>query len=347
MRVKALALDAVGGLEHLALRRLPPPEPAAPDDVRVRIHAAALNRLDLFVADGLPGVTYQFPHIVGSDGAGVVESVGAAVRGVRVGDRVMINPGVSCGACPACAADEASLCDRFRVVGEHRPGTLAELVVVPERNLAPVPPDMSWAEAAAFPLATLTAWRMLTTRARLQPGETVLIWGIGGGVALAALQVVRHLGGRAIVTSGSDAKLEAARRLGADHTINHATADVVAEVRGLTVRRGADVVVDSIGQARWQDSLRVMRRGGRLVICGATSGPMIELDLRRLFWHQWSILGSTLGSDREFREVVALAHQGRLRPVVDTVVPLERAGEAFARLQRGDQMGKLVIEVAP
>jgi NADPH:quinone reductase-like Zn-dependent oxidoreductase len=188
---------------------------------------------------------------------------------------------------------------------------------------------------------------MLTTRARLAPGETALIWGIGGGVALAALQIVRHLGGRAIVTSGSDAKLEAARRLGADQAVNHAAADVVAEVRRLTGGRGADVVVDSIGQARWQDSLRAVRRGGRLVVCGATSGPMIQLDLRRLFWHQWSILGATLGSEREFREIVALAHQGRLRPVVDSVVPLDRAGEAFGRLQRGEQMGKLVIEVAP
>jgi NADPH:quinone reductase-like Zn-dependent oxidoreductase len=345
--VKALALAALGGLEHLGLHQLPPPELTAADDVRVRIHAAALNRLDLFVADGLPGVQYRFPHIVGSDGAGVVESVGPGVRGVRPGDRVMINPGLSCGACPACTAGEASLCDRFQVLGEHRPGTVAELVVVPERNLAAVPADMGWAHAAAFTLATLTAWRMLTTRARLQPDETALIWGIGGGVALAALQIVRHLGGRAIVTSGSDAKLEAACGLGADAVVNHAAADVVAEVRRLTGGRGADVVVDSVGQARWQDSLRAVRRGGRVVICGATSGPMIQLDLRRLFWHQWSILGSTLGSDREFREVVALAHQGRLRPVVDTVVPLERAGEAFARLQRGDQMGKLVIEVAP
>jgi NADPH:quinone reductase-like Zn-dependent oxidoreductase len=344
--MKALALDAVGGLDHLAVRELPPPELAAPDDVRVRIHAAALNRLDLFVADGLPGVTYRFPHIVGSDGAGVVESVGSGVTAVRIGDRVMINPGIACGGCPACRSGDESLCHRFGVVGEHRPGTAAELIVVPERNLGPVPPAMTWDQAAAFPLATLTAWRMLTTRARLEPAESVLIWGIGGGVALAALAVVRHLGGRAIVTSGSDAKLEAARGLGADATINHATADVVAEVRRLTGGRGADVVVDSIGQARWQDSLRAMRRGGRLVVCGATSGPMIQLDLRRLFWHQWSILGSTLGSDGEFREIVALAHQGRLLPVIDAVVPLDRAGEAFARLQRGDQMGKLVLEVA-
>jgi NADPH:quinone reductase-like Zn-dependent oxidoreductase len=344
--VKALALDSVGGLEHLALHDLPRPELESAGDALIRVHAAALNRLDLFVTDGLAGVDYRFPHIVGSDGAGVVEAIGGAVTGVRPGDRVMINPGIACGRCAACLAGDESLCATFRVVGEHRPGTAAEYVVVPAVNLAAVPPAMSWAQAAAFSLATLTAWHMLTTRAALQPGETVLVWGIGGGVALAALQVARHLGARVIVTSGSDAKLEAARRQGADATVNHATQDVVAEVRRVTDRRGADVVVDSVGQARWQDSLRAMRRGGRLVICGATSGPMVQLDLRRLFWHQWSILGATLGSRREYAAIVALAHEGVLWPVVDSVVPLERATEAFARLQRGEQTGKLVIEVA-
>jgi NADPH:quinone reductase-like Zn-dependent oxidoreductase len=344
--VRALALDAAGGLEHLALRELPRPELVHPGDVRVRIHAAALNRLDLFVADGLPGVSYTFPHIVGSDGAGVVEAVGPAVSRVRPGDRVMINPGLSCGRCAACLDGEESLCASFGVVGEHRPGTAAEYVVVPADNLAPVPERMPWADAAAFSLATLTAWRMLTTRARLRPGETVLIWGIGGGVALAALQIVRHLGARAIVTSGSEAKLEAARRHGADATVHHATADVVAEVRRLTGGRGADVVVDSVGQARWQESLRALRRGGRLVICGATTGPMVSLDLRRLFWHQWSILGATLGSRREYAEIVALAHEGKLWPVVDGSVPLEEGPAAYERLRRGEQIGKLVIEVA-
>ena len=345
--MKALALDGVGGLEHLALHDLPRPELDDPGDALVRVHAAALNRLDLFVTDGLPGVEYRFPHIVGSDGAGVVEAVGREVTAVRPGDRVMINPGTSCGRCRACLAGEESLCRTFRVIGEHRSGTAAEYVVLPAVNLAAVPPAMPWAQAAAFSLATLTAWHMLVTRAALRPGETVLIWGIGGGVALAALQVARQLGARVIVTSGTDAKLDTARRLGADAGINHGTQDAVAEVRRLTDRRGADVVVDSIGQARWQDSLRAMRRGGRLVICGATTGPMIELDLRRLFWHQWSILGATLGSRREYQAIVALAHEGKLWPVVDSTVPLDRATEAFARLDRGEQTGKLVIEVAP
>jgi NADPH:quinone reductase-like Zn-dependent oxidoreductase len=344
--VRALALDAVGGLDRLAVRELPRPEIEADGDVRVRVHAAALNRLDLFVVDGLPGVTYTFPHIVGSDGAGVVESVGAAVQGIRPGDRVMINPGISCGRCAACDAGEESLCAGFRVLGEHRPGTAAEYVVVPAENLAPVPPQMPWVEAAAFSLATLTAWRMLTTRAALRASEMVLIWGIGGGVATAALKVARHLGARTIVTSGADAKLEAARALGADAVVNHASGDPVAEVRRVTAGRGADLVVDSVGQARWQDSLRALRRGGRLVTCGATTGPMVAMDLRRLFWHQWSLLGSTLGSRREYAEIVALAHQGRLWPVVDRVVPLDDGPAAFARLQRGEQMGKLVLEVA-
>lgn len=344
--MKALALDAVGGLEHLAVREVPEPVIEAPGDVRVRVHAAALNRLDLFVAGGLPGVSYRFPHVVGSDGAGVVESVGSEVTGVRPGDRVMINPGTACGRCAACLEGEESLCRHFRVVGEHRPGTAAEYVVVPSENLAAVPADMPWAEAAAFSLATLTAWRMLTTRAALRAGETVLIWGIGGGVAMAALQVARLLGARTIVTSGSDAKLEAARRRGADVAINHAIADTVAEVRRETGGRGADVVVDSVGEARWEESLRALRRGGRLVVCGATTGPRVSLDLRRLFWHQWSVMGSTLGSRREYAEIVRHAHEGRLWPVVEAVVPLADGPAAFARLERGEQLGKLVIEVA-
>jgi NADPH:quinone reductase-like Zn-dependent oxidoreductase len=344
--VRALALEAIGGLKHLAVVDSPMPELQAADDVRVRVHSAALNRLDLFVANGLPGITPILPHVVGSDGAGVVESVGAAVRTVRRGERVMINPAISCGECPACREGEESLCTTIRVLGEHRSGTVAEYVVVPAANLAAVPPDMPWPEAAAFSLATLTAWRMLSTRAALRPGETALIWGIGGGVAMAALQVTKLLGGRAIVTSGSDAKLDVARRLGADETINHAANDVVAEVRRHTAGRGADVVVDSIGETRWPESLRALRRGGRLVVCGATTGPMVSLDLRRLFWHQWSLLGSTLGSREEYAEIVRLAHQGRLWPVVDRVVPLADAARAFERLDRGEQVGKLVIEVA-
>jgi NADPH:quinone reductase-like Zn-dependent oxidoreductase len=345
--MKALLLTATGGLEHLRLQELPKPSISSPGDVLVRMRTAALNRIDLWVVGGLPGQGPTFPHIVGSDGAGVVEDIGSQVWQVRPGDRVMLNPGISCGRCPACLEAEESLCSNYRILGEHIGGTLAEYVVVPAENLAPVPAAMSWAEAAAFSLATLTAWRMLTTRARLRPGETVLIWGSGGGVSQAALRITVLLGARAIVTGGSEAKLEAARRLGAWDTVLHAETDVVAEVRRMTGGRGADVVVDSVGERTWPNSLRALRRGGRLVICGATTGPSVSLDLRRLFWHQWSILGSTMGNRREYAEIVRLAHQGKLVPLVDQVVSLEEGPSAFQRMQRGEQSGKLVIEVSP
>jgi len=343
--LKALTLTATGGLEHLKVQDVPAPGLNAADDVLVRVHAAALNRLDLFVADGLPGLRYSFPHIMGADGAGTVAALGPAASGVKPGDRVFLNPGVSCGRCEWCLAGDQPVCPEFQVLGEHRAGTLAEFVVVPARNLAVVPDGMSWASAAAFPLATLTAWRMLITRARLLPGETVLIWGIGGGVSLAALKVAKEVGARAIVTSSSDAKLDRARLLGADVTLNHARSDVPAEVRSLTGRRGADVVVDSVGEKTWERSLRCLARRGRLVTCGATTGPMVTTDLRKLFWYQWTILGSTMGNDADFRAITHLAHGGRLWPDVDATFPLVEAPQAFQRLSMGAQLGKVVVEV--
>lgn len=344
--MRALTLVAHGGPEQLKVQELPQPAVTSPNGVLVRVLTAALNRLDLFIAAGLPGSALQFPHVVGSDGAGIVEQTGAGAGRFRPGDRVMINPALSCGDCPACGEGEHSLCSRLRVLGEHCAGTAAEFVVVPEENLAPLPSGMPWPQAAAFSLATLTAWRMIVTRARLDPGETVLIWGIGGGVSIAALQIAKLIGARAIVTSGSDAKLEAARDLGADAGLNHRNADVVAEVKRHTGGRGADVVVDSVGEETWAGSLRAVRRGGRVVVCGATTGPMVDLDLRRLFWHQWSLLGSTLGNRHEYAEIVRHAGEGRLWPVIDRVVPLAAGVAAFERLQRGEQFGKLVIEVA-
>jgi NADPH:quinone reductase-like Zn-dependent oxidoreductase len=343
--MKALTLMAVGGPEHLRVRELPDPTIQSPDDVLVRVQAAALNRLDLFVTQGLPGANYCFPHVMGSDGAGTVVELGSAAAGLEAGDRVMINPTVSCGKCPRCLQGEESLCFSLQVLGEHRSGTAAEYVVVPAGNLAVVPPAMPWPQAAAFSLATLTAWRLLVTRGGLLPGETVLIWGIGGGVALAALLIARHLGARTIVTSTSNAKLEVARSLGADLTLNSREVDVGAEARKATGGVGVDVVVDSVGEQSWQHSLRSLRRGGRLTVCGATSGPMVALDLRRLFWHQWSILGSTLGSRHDYADIVKLAGEGKLWPVVDQVVSLDDALSAVGRLKRGEQVGKLVIEV--
>ncbi len=313
------------------------------------IRAAALNHLDLFVVNGLPGTAERFPHIVGADGAGVIESVGPDVKSIQAGDRVMLNPGISDYTCEFCLAGEHSLCVNYRLLGEHLPGTAAELVTVPAQNVARIPstsPELTWPEAAAFSLVTLTAWRMLVTRAHLKAGETVLIWGIGGGVSLAALRIAKLLGARAIVTSSDDAKLTAAKQLGADITLNHRTQKVGQEIRALTNKRGVDVVVDNVGSATWDDSLRSLRRGGRLVICGATSGPQVGLDIRRLFWHHWSILGSTMGNAAEYAEVVRRLGQGELRAVVDRVFPMDRVREAYDRLTRGEQLGKVVVEVS-
>jgi NADPH:quinone reductase-like Zn-dependent oxidoreductase len=317
--------------------------------VRVAIRAAALNHLDLFVAAGLPGAALTFPHIVGADGAGVVASVGAGVTRVRPGDRVMINPGVWDESCEFCRKGEHSQCVSYRLFGEHLPGTMAECVNVPERNVALIPdvePVLTWSEAAAFSLVTLTAWRMLVTRAQVRAGETVLIWGIGGGVALAALRIARLRGARVIVTSSRDAKLDAARRLGADVTLNHVTQKVAAEVRALTGKRGVDVVVDGVGEATWEESLRCLAKGGRLVTCGATSGPKVVTDLRRVFWNHYTIMGSTMGNVAEYGEIVRLLGTGELRPVVDRVYPLVEVRAGYERLQRGEQLGKVVLHVA-
>jgi NADPH:quinone reductase-like Zn-dependent oxidoreductase len=260
----------------------------------------------------------------------------------------MLNPGISDYTCEFCRAGEHSLCVNYRLLGEHLPGTMAELVTVPAHNVARIPdilPELTWAEAAAFSLVTLTAWRMVVTRARLTAGETALVWGIGGGVSLAALRIVKLLGGRVIATSSDDTKLAAAKRLGADVTVNHRTQKVAQEVRALTNKRGVDIVVENVGAATWDDSLRCLRRGGRLVTCGATSGPQVGLDLRRLFWHHWSILGSTMGNAAEYAEIVRRLGQGEMRPIVDHVYPFEQARAAFERLAKGQQLGKVVVEV--
>lgn len=346
--MRACVLTATGGLAHVAVQQVPDPGPPGAGAVRVAIKAAALNHLDLFVAQGIPGVEYRFPMILGGDGAGVVDAVGAGVTVVRSGDEVMINPGVADYTCDYCRAGEHPLCPNYRLLGEHLPGTLAEYVVIPEQNVARMPsldPALSWAEAAAFSLVTLTAWRMMVTRARVRAGETVLVWGIGGGVALAAMRIAKRLGARTIVTSSSDAKLQEARRLGSDVTFNHRTQKVAQEVRALTQKRGVDVVVDNVGEATWNDSLRMLGRGGRLVSCGATTGPNVGMDARRLFWYQWTIMGSTMGNLAEYAEVVRRLGRGELRPVVDRVFPLADVRAAMERLERGEQLGKIAVEI--
>ena len=344
--MRALVINAHGGLERLEYRTdVPEPQLQQPTDVRVRVRAAALNHLDLFVVGGLPGIVISAPWVLGADATGEIDQVGSAVRDVAVGDRVIVNPGISDRSCDYCLAGEQPLCVHFGILGEHHQGTLAEYVVVPSANVRRIPRAITDISAAAFTLATLTAWRMIVTRARVRAGEHVLIQGIGGGVALAALHICKSLGATVWVTSRSDEKLARARALGADETINSVNTDVGREVRSRTGKRGVDVVVDSIGQATWAQSLGALARGGRLVTCGATSGPLVETDVRRLFWNQWSILGSTMGNDAEFDAIAAELSAGRLFPEIDRVFELTEGQQAFSRLQDATQFGKIVVTI--
>jgi len=344
--LRALTISAHGGLDRLEVRDdLPVPELASPTDVRVRVTATALNHLDLFVVEGLPGVTITPPWVMGADCTGVVDAVGNGVRGIAPGDTVIVNPGLSDRTCEYCVAGEQPLCPRYRLLGEHAPGTMAEYLVLPAANVRAIPASIPAESAAAFPLSTLTAWRMVVTRARVEPHDTVLIWGIGGGVALAALQIVKRIGARAWVTSGSDEKLARARALGADETFNHREVDVAKEVRARTGKRGVSVVVDDVGEATWSKSLGALGRAGRLVTCGGTSGPMVQTDVRRLFWNQWTIMGSTMGNDAEFDTITAELSAGRLLPPIDSVFALADGRAAFERLASGGQFGKIVVKV--
>jgi NADPH:quinone reductase-like Zn-dependent oxidoreductase len=342
--MRALTISAHGGFDRIEVRDdLPAPEVRSPADVRVRVRAAAINHLDVFVIGGLPGVTIRPPWILGTDACGIVDQAGAGVTHVKRGDRVVINPGISDHSCEYCRAGEHPLCVKFAVLGEHVPGTIAEYVVVPGSNVRVIPNAVSDAQAAAFTLATLTAWRMIHTRARVTKDDEVLIWGIGGGVAQAALQICKSIGATVWVTSSDDAKLERARALGADHLLNHARIEVGKHIRQATGKRGVSVVIDNVGEATWSQSLIALGRGGRFVTCGGTSGPMVTTDVRRLFWNQWTIMGSTMGNDAEFEAIVAELGRGKLLPVIDSVFPLERGRQAFERMAQGSQFGKIVI----
>jgi NADPH:quinone reductase-like Zn-dependent oxidoreductase len=345
--VQALTISGHGGLDRVELRDdLPVPDALGAGDVRIHVRAAALNHLDLFVVGGLPGVTITPPWILGGDACGLVDSVGRDVTGLSVGDFAIVNPGLSDRTCEYCLAGEQPLCPRFRLLGEHLPGTMAEYIVVPAVNVRTVSRDISVEHAAAFTLTTLTAWRMVVSRARVQPDDNVLIWGISGGVALAALQICKQIGARVWAVSSSDDKLRRASAMGADEIFNRNEGDVAALIRDRTAKRGVDVVIDNVGAATWSQSLRALGRRGRLVTCGATSGPIVETDVRRLFWNQWTISGSTMGNDAEFDAVVNELRAGRLLPVVDSVYSLADGRAAFERLQSGKQFGKVVVRVS-
>jgi NADPH:quinone reductase-like Zn-dependent oxidoreductase len=339
--MKAVYFEKHGGPEVLRVGERPDPEPG-PGDVRVRIRAAALNHLDVFVRNGLENVPVPLPQIGGADGAGVVDRVGEGVGGFAPGDRVLIQPGLYCNSCEFCRGGEQSLCVKFRLLGEHAPGTFAELAVVPARNVFRVPESVSDEDAAAFPLVYQTAWRMVVGRAAVRPGETVLIHGIGGGVGWAALQIARLGGAEVFVTSSDDAKLAAAREAGAAAGWSSRD-DVARRVSEATGRRGCDVVIDCVGDATWMISLRSAAKGGRIVTCGATSGPNPREELRLIFWKQISILGSTMANDREFRAAAAAVFSGRLKPRIDSVHRFEDAAAAYERMESGRQFGKIIL----
>ncbi len=341
--MKALYFEEHGDTAKLLFGDRPEPDPG-PGEIRIRLKTAALNHLDLFVLGGMPGIPIGLPHIGGADGAGVVEAVGPGVTGVDLGAEVVFDPGLSCGRCEYCRAGEQSLCVTFGVLGEHRDGTFAEAVVVAADSLAPRPAHLSWEESAAFGLTYLTAWRMLMTRGALRSGETVLIHGIGGGVSLACLQLAKLAGCRAIVTSRSPEKLRRARDLGADEVLP-ADDQVARAVRGLTGKRGADLVVDSVGEATWMQSLKAAAKGGRIVTCGATSGPNPKEEIRLIFWNQLSIFGSTMGSRSDWRQLITTVTTHQLRPIVDRVLPLAEGRAAYQRLESADQFGKIVLSI--
>jgi NADPH:quinone reductase-like Zn-dependent oxidoreductase len=337
-----------GGPEVMEIADVPAPTPR-PGQVQVRVRAAALNHIDLWLRNGLPALHVPLPHVSGGDVCGVVTALGAGVKaiaGAQEGDRVVLNPGLSCGRCVACLDGRDNFCPDYQMLGEQVWGGLAEYVVVPAANLVPAPVDripLDDAQLASIPIAFITAWQMLVDRARIQQGETVLVLAAGSGVGTASIQIAKLYGARVIATASTDEKLAAARALGADETINHTQADVVAEVKRLTARRGADIVVDHVGAATFGKSVVACARGGRIVVCGATAGYEPVLNLRHVFWRQLSILGSTLASKARLPAVLELLAAGRLKPVVDRVLRLEDIAEAHRRLESRASFGKVVL----
>ncbi len=324
--MKAIRIHEEGGPEVLRYEDVPDPDPQA-GEVLISLRAASLNHLDLWIRKGLPSVPK--PRILGADGAGVVAALGEGVEGLAVGDRVVINPGLEHG-------------HTIAVVGEHSDGTHCELIALPAEQVFPLDDGLDFETAAAFPLVYETAYRMLVSKASVQQGETVLIWGIGGGVATAAFELCRALGARTIVTSGSDEKLEQARAWGADVAVNHATGDVLAAVKEAG---GADVVVETVGEATWKSTLAAVKPAGRITVCGATSGPNPPAQLHRFWWKQLTIYGSTMGSREDFLGAYELIRSGAARVHVDSVFPLSEARAAHERLEAGEQLGKIVLSI--
>jgi NADPH:quinone reductase-like Zn-dependent oxidoreductase len=342
MKMKAVVFRSHGGDSVLEVAEVPAPRPGA-RDVLVRVKAVAMNHLDLWVREGWPGLKLEMPHILGSDVAGVVEAVGAEVKDLQPGAEVVLNPGLSCGACEKCLSGEDNLCRQYAILGEHRAGGYAELVAVPRENILPKPRRLSFAEAACLPLTFLTSWTMLVRRAHLMAGETVLVHAAGSGVGSAAVQIAKLLGATVIATASTEEKLRRARDLGADHLINYSEKDFLEEVKRITARRLVDVVFEHVGAATWEKSLACLPFGGRLVLCGATSGWDARLDLRSLFHKRMSILGSTMGSKGDLFRILRLVDEGKLRPVLDRTLPLEEARQGHQLMASRSLFGNIVL----
>jgi NADPH:quinone reductase-like Zn-dependent oxidoreductase len=340
--MKAIAFYTHGAADVLKPADLPDPTVSS-NAVRVRVKAVGLNHLDIFVREGWPGLKLSMPHVLGADIAGVIESLGAEVTDLKPGDEVVVNPGLSCGHCDRCLLGEDNLCRFYQIIGEHSWGGYAELAVFPRQNILPKPKNLSFQEAACIPLTFLTAWTMLTRRAQLKPGETVLVHAVGSGVGSAAVQIAKLVGAKVIATASADEKLGKAKELGADHLVNYTKTDFVEEVKRITQRRLVDVVFEHVGTATFEKSIACLPYGGRLVTCGATTGYDAKLDLRVLFYKRLSLLGSTMGSKGDLFRILQLVEQGRLKPVLDRVLPLEKAAEAHRLLENRAQFGKVVL----
>lgn len=340
--MRAARISEHGGLDAIRVETVPVPRPG-PGEVLVEVRAAGLNHLDLWVRRGVPGHAFPLPMIPGCDGAGVVAALGEGIRRAKVGDEVIIAPGLSCGVCERCLEGDDPLCSEYGILGETRDGTCAEYVVVPEANLLPRPANVSWEEAGCFALVALTSWTMLLDRARLRPAETLLVLAGGSGVGSLGVQIGRFLGCTVIATAGGAEKCARLPALGADETIDHSSESVSMRVKELTGGRGVDVVLEHVGEATWEDSLKSLARGGRLVTCGATTGAEASVHLRRLFFKRLSILGSTMGPRAHLHTLVRLLERGVLAPVLAETYPLERLGEAHGRLEERAVFGKIAV----
>lgn len=340
--MKAVIFSQHGGPDVLQLTEVADPQIKA-DEVLIEVRACALNHLDVWVRGGLPGIKIPLPHILGNDVAGVVREVGELVTWVKPGDEVMLQPGVSCGHCAECLSGRDNMCDQYDIIGYRRDGGYAELLAVPGVNVIPKPENLSWPEAAALPLVTLTAWHMLVSQAQVQPGEDVLVHAAGSGVGSLGIQIAKLFGARVIATASSEDKLAKARELGADETVDYTRDDWPKEVRKLTSGRGVDVVFEHTGAATWPGSLVSLRKGGRLVTCGATSGFDARTDLRQVFYRHLTILGSMMGSKAELLTAMKFIESGQIRAVVDRTLPLAEARKAHELMEDRAQFGKLVL----